>query len=110
MTLWLDAQLPPAIARWIAETLGLEAIALRDLGLRDADDRTIFDAARRQGIVLVSKDQDFVALVQRHGAPPKLVWVTCGNTSNDSLRDLFRSALPAALEQLGKGDDIVELG
>jgi len=59
--------------------------------------------------VLVSKDQDFVALVQRFGAPPKLVWVTCGNTSNEALRDLFRAALPAALEQLGKGDDVVEL-
>jgi predicted nuclease of predicted toxin-antitoxin system len=85
-------------------------VALRDLGLRDADDRSIFEAARKEAAVLVSKDQDFVALVQRHGPPPKLIWLTCGNTSNDALRLLFRSALPAALRQLDEGDDIVEIG
>ena len=38
MTIWVDAQLSPAIATWITNALGLEAIALRDLGLRDAED------------------------------------------------------------------------
>lgn len=41
MTIWVDAQLPPAIAAWITATYGMTALAVRDLGRRDADDRDI---------------------------------------------------------------------
>ena len=37
MKFWLDAQLPPALARYLAEAFGVEAQVVRDLGLRDAD-------------------------------------------------------------------------
>ena len=75
MTLWLDAQLPPQLASWIQQTLTINAIALRDLGLRDANDSAIFDAAKKANVVLISKNSDFVELVMRHGAPPKLNWL-----------------------------------
>jgi predicted nuclease of predicted toxin-antitoxin system len=42
MILWLDAHLPPSIALWITATFGVEAHAVRDLGLRDAKDSPIF--------------------------------------------------------------------
>jgi predicted nuclease of predicted toxin-antitoxin system len=45
MTIWVDAHLAPGIASWISSTLEIEAIALRDLGLRDAEDTEIFEAA-----------------------------------------------------------------
>ena len=31
MTIWVDAQLSPAIATWIGENFGIEARAARDL-------------------------------------------------------------------------------
>jgi predicted nuclease of predicted toxin-antitoxin system len=37
-TIWVDAHLSPAIATWIIDTFGVTAVALRDLGLRDAED------------------------------------------------------------------------
>lgn len=43
---WVDAQLSPALARWICETFQIEAQAVRDLGLRNAKDPVIFKAAR----------------------------------------------------------------
>ncbi|MGH8110482.1 MAG: DUF5615 family PIN-like protein [Rhodanobacteraceae bacterium] len=46
MKFWLNAQLPPQLAAWLAQRFRVEAIALRDLGLRDAADRRIFEAAR----------------------------------------------------------------
>jgi len=46
MTIWLDAQLPPSAAAWIQATFGVECRAVRDLGLRDAKDPQIFQAAR----------------------------------------------------------------
>ena len=110
MTLWLDAQLPPQLANWIQQTLSIHAIALRDLGLRDATDSAIFDAAKKANAVLISKDSDFVELVMRHGAPPKLIWLTCGNVSNAALQTLFNARLREAIQLLEGSEAIVELG
>ena len=72
-TIWIDAHLSPAIATWITSTFdGVIAIALRDLGLRDAEDPEIFEAAKTQGAIFMTKDSDFVDLVDRLG-PPALV-------------------------------------
>ena len=38
MIVWVDAQLPPALAVWLRETFALDAHAVRDVGLRDAAD------------------------------------------------------------------------
>jgi predicted nuclease of predicted toxin-antitoxin system len=40
--IWIDAQLSPAIASWINANFKVEAVALRDLGLRDSEDEDIF--------------------------------------------------------------------
>lgn len=38
MKLWIDAQLSPALAVWITENFSnIEATAIRELGLRDAE-------------------------------------------------------------------------
>jgi hypothetical protein len=51
MTLWLDAQLPPLLAAWInAQGWGIQAVAVREIGLRDASDPVIFQAARAAGM------------------------------------------------------------
>ena len=42
-----------------------DAKAVRELGLREADDRTIFDAARSAEAIVISKDVDFVGAVGR---------------------------------------------
>ena len=46
------------------------AFALRDVGLRDAEDLDIFKAAKAQGIIFITKDSDFADLVVRLGSPP----------------------------------------
>jgi predicted nuclease of predicted toxin-antitoxin system len=71
MILWIDAQLSPAIATWISRTLAIPAVALRDLGLRDATDREIFLAARRDKAIVMTKDRDFVRLLVDLGPPPR---------------------------------------
>jgi predicted nuclease of predicted toxin-antitoxin system len=65
MILWIDAQLSPALARWLSDTFGVTAHAVRDFGLRDAKDLPIFHAAREAGAVIVSKDSDFVLFSNR---------------------------------------------
>jgi predicted nuclease of predicted toxin-antitoxin system len=109
MTIWVDAHLSPAIATWITSTFETEAIALRDLGLRDAEDVDIFAAAQAQGAIVLTKDSDFVDLVERLGPPPQIIWLTCGNTSNAKLREILSKTLPKALELLAAGEALVEI-
>lgn len=59
-TIWIDAHLSPAIATWITNNFEVTAVALRDLGLRDAEDPEIFEAAKAQGVIFMTKDSDFV--------------------------------------------------
>jgi predicted nuclease of predicted toxin-antitoxin system len=110
MTIWIDAQLSPAIAKWITESFPVQAIALRDLGLRDATDRQIFAAAQQAGAVVMTKDSDFVELVNRYGAPPQVIWLTCGNTSNARLKQILTTALSQAIALLDAGEPLVEIG
>jgi predicted nuclease of predicted toxin-antitoxin system len=107
--IWVDAQLSPAVAGWINDSFGVEAHAVRDLGLRSAKDPEIFRAARHEGIVVMSKDSDFVDLVERLGPPPQILWVTCANTSNLWLKRVLATELPRALQLLGRGEQVVEI-
>ncbi|MCK9606593.1 MAG: DUF5615 family PIN-like protein [Methylomonas sp.] len=109
MIFWVAAQLPPNLADWLRWTFKVEAYALRELGLRDADDLEIFKRAQQEGIVLISKDSDFVELLLRQQPPPQLLWVTCGNTTNQRLQELFDEVFPKALQLLVEGHVVVEL-
>jgi predicted nuclease of predicted toxin-antitoxin system len=109
MKIWVDAQLPPTLANWLTVTFSLEASALRDVELRDAQDLEIFAAARVEQAVIMTKDSDFIDLVCRLGTPPQILWLTCGNVTNRNLRQLLAATLPNALEQLQQGEMIVEI-
>jgi predicted nuclease of predicted toxin-antitoxin system len=99
----------PAIAAWISSNYAVSAVAIRDLGLRDADDKEIFHAARQEKAVVMTKDSDFVLLLDKLGPPPQVIWVTCGNTSNARLKDVLTNTLPKALELLNLGEKLVEI-
>ena len=109
MTIWIDAQMSPAIAAWVSSNFAVSVVAIRDLGLRDAEDQEIFHAAKRAKVVVMTKDSDFVSLLDRLGAPPQVIWVTCGNTSNTRLKEILTSTLPKALELLDSGERLVEI-
>jgi predicted nuclease of predicted toxin-antitoxin system len=109
MIIWIDAQMSPAIAAWISSNFAVNVIAIRDLGLRDAEDKEIFEAARRENAIVMTKDNDFVLLLDRLGVPPQVIWVTCGNTSNARLKEILTNTLPKALELLQEGEELVEI-
>ncbi|MBX3747580.1 MAG: DUF5615 family PIN-like protein [Verrucomicrobiae bacterium] len=107
--IWLDAHLSPGIAQWIQESLGHDARALRDLGLRDADDEEVFDRARQAGAINLTKDKDFIDLVGRLGSPPAIIWLRCGNTSEAVLKRILADHLDEAFRFISKGDALVEI-
>jgi predicted nuclease of predicted toxin-antitoxin system len=109
MIFWIDAHLPPALAPWITQEFGIEAYSATYLGLRDADDITIFQAAREASAVVMTKDADFLELQMRLGTPPQIILVTLGNTTNRNMREILQKQMPIILEFLEKGEPIVEI-
>ena len=109
MTIWVDAQLSPSVAEWINQRFPYTAIAVRDVGHRDSEDIDIFRAARDANAVVMTKDQDFVTLLDRFGPPPQVIWLTCGNTSNINLKRILDQTLDQAITMLKSGEAIIEI-
>ena len=110
MKIWVDAQLSPAIAAWINRSFSkIQAASVRALGLRDATDAEIFQAAREAGTILMTKDADFMRLLEKHGTPPQVIWITCGNTSNARMREVLADAFPKVLALLDQGESLIEI-
>lgn len=110
MKLWLDEHLSPQLARWITAAFGIEAVHVRDLGLARARDRDVFEAARKADAVILTKDADFIGLLERLGPPPRVIWLTCGNLPNANMRLLFQAKLRTTIDVLESGEVIVEIG
>jgi predicted nuclease of predicted toxin-antitoxin system len=109
MIVWIDAQFSPAIAAWLTTTFYVDAIAVRDLKLRQAKDKEIFEAARLNTAIVMTKDSDFVLLLDRFGPPPQVLWVTCGNNSNARLKEILTGVFPKAIQLLQAGESLVEI-
>ena len=65
MNFWIDAQLPPSLAAWLSETFGVNATALRDIGLRDAKDTEITKLieARTPRLTFLTNSNDIFEVV-----------------------------------------------
>jgi len=109
LIVWLNAQLSPRLARGIEETFGVECFHVRDLGLRDAEDPEIFQKARDAGAVVMTKDEDFIRLVERNGSPPQVIWVTSGNMPNARFKSLLLKTFRDAMSLIASGETVVEI-
>jgi predicted nuclease of predicted toxin-antitoxin system len=90
---------------WLPQTFRVDAANLD----RRAQDIDIFSALRTPGEVIVTKDSDFLDIVARLGAPPQIVWVTCGNVTNAALQALFARTFQEVMNLLRAGAPIVEI-
>jgi predicted nuclease of predicted toxin-antitoxin system len=59
----VDANLSPRVAE-LLNAAGHDAIAVREVGLRDAPDNEILDHARADDRVVISHDTDFGSLLE----------------------------------------------
>lgn len=109
MTLWLDAQFPPRLTRWLITTFHVQAHALRDVGLQGASDSRIFDAAFEAGAVLVTKDHDFLELRRQKSRAPRIVFLRDGNIPNSRLKSIWLKIWPSIRGRLEMGEDLIVL-
>ncbi|MBI3911790.1 MAG: DUF5615 family PIN-like protein [Armatimonadetes bacterium] len=89
MRLLLDQNLPARLARALTD-LYPGSLHVWDVGLQSATDQAVWDYARGEGLVIVSKDSDFRQHSFLFGFPPKVVWIRLGNCSTKEIEQVLR--------------------
>lgn len=108
MKFLVDNQLPPALSRFLVSR-GLDCVHVLDVGLDEATDKEIWGYATAQGMILISKDEDFFYRSSCPGTAAPLVWVRLGNCRKQALLAAFDNALPQLIAALQAGNRVVEV-
>ncbi|MDP9839632.1 putative nuclease of putative toxin-antitoxin system [Neorhizobium huautlense] len=108
MRFLVDAQLPPALARWIVEQ-GHEARHVADCDLQSASDRQIWDYAVQNAAAIITKDEDFAQRRALTEMGPVVVWIRLPNARRKELLAWFEKAMPAILTALENDDTLIEV-
>lgn len=105
----IDAQLPPALTDWLAKR-GHEAshiIEREGLGVADA---SIWEIARAEHSVIVTKDRDFAIWASDRLARPQVVWLRLGNATRARLFEWLEPRWDRIEQELEGGATLVEVG
>ena len=70
-----------------------EAKQVRELGLENSTDLTIFEFAKLNDYIIVTFDADFCDFSNVKGFPPKIIWIRTGNTTTNNLEKLIRDKI-----------------
>ncbi len=89
MKLLFDENLSHNLARRVADIFPA-SIHVRDVGLKTAEDPLVWDFAKKNDFVIVSKDADMHDLSLLFGSPPKVIWLRLGNCSTTDVENLLR--------------------
>jgi predicted nuclease of predicted toxin-antitoxin system len=108
MRFLVDAQLPPALARWLAAN-GQTAEHVADRQLEAASDSAIWECALREAVAIITKDEDFAERKGLSDTGPAVVWIRLPNTRRRELLARFESVLPDILSALERGETLVEV-
>jgi predicted nuclease of predicted toxin-antitoxin system len=104
----IDGQLPPALAVRL-NAIGHGALHIYDVGLGNSGDSEIWERARDDGRVIITNDEDFVALADRESNGPAVLWVRVGNTTNRALWSALLPRLPEIVAAFESGERVVEV-
>jgi len=108
MRFLVDAQLPPGLAQFL-EKRGHEARAVRDVGLREAQDPAIWAFAVSRDWVVVTKDEGFAERALQAKVGPQILWLRIGNSTNRVVFTWLEPLLSTAITSLQSGQRLVEL-
>lgn len=102
LKLLFDQNLSHRLCRALADVFPETAHVSR-AGLDRADDDAIWKFARREGYAIVTMDADFPEIAALRGAPPKIIWLRCGNQPNNVVERILRDR--AGLIQTFESDE-----
>ncbi len=90
MKLLFDQNLSPHLVNYLSD-LYPGSNHVYPLGLDRVSDKEVWEYARREGFLVVTKDADFSDLCMLLGFPPKVVWIRRGNCKTSDIEALLRN-------------------
>jgi predicted nuclease of predicted toxin-antitoxin system len=90
MKLLLDENLSDKIIEKILD-LYPDSKHIKTVGLTNTDDVVIWEYAKANGFVIVSKDSDFHQRSLLYGHPPKFIYLRIGNCPTTQIVQILRS-------------------
>lgn len=94
MKLLFDQNLSHKLARRLTDIFP-DSTHVREVGLKEANDPVVWDYAKQESFMIVSKDADFHQRSFVFGFPPKVVWVQLGNCTTAEVEQMIRKNLVA---------------
>jgi predicted nuclease of predicted toxin-antitoxin system len=108
--LLLDENLSDRIISRIAD-LYPNSEHVKTLGLINTDDAIIWEYAKTNGFVIVSKDSDFHQRSLLYGHPPKFVYLRIGNCPTSKIVEILRGNFDTIIQFEGReSESILVLG
>ena len=104
----VDAQLPPALARFLTAK-GESAIHVMDKQMMESSDSEIWDLALQEGLIIITKDEDFQMRASVSTHFPTIIWVRLGNSSKKAILRFFEEKWELVKFELKNGASLVEL-
>ena len=89
MRLLFDQNLSPRLVNRLSD-LYPDSKHVYPLGLDREADKAVWEYARREGFLMVTKDADFSDLCILLGFPPKVIWIRRGNCKTSEIEMLLR--------------------
>ncbi len=108
MRFLVDAQLPPALARFL-EAAGHHAEHVYDIGMDAASDRAIWNYALQNNAAIITKDEDFVSLVSTSLNAPPVVWIRVGNIGKQALLSWIEPMMIRIITEIESGEKLIEI-
>ena len=91
LRLLFDENLPPRLVAQLSDVFP-GSLHVSECGLGSEADKSIWDFAKVEDLVIVSKDSDFHERSVLTGGPPKVIWLRVGNCSTHLIASLLRTA------------------
>ena len=89
MKLLFDENLSPKLPNRLSD-LFPNSLHVRDVGMKATTDSVVWDYAKENNFMIVSKDVDMHDLSLLLGNPPKVIWLRLGNCSTSQVENLLR--------------------
>ena len=90
MKLLLDENISLKLVKYLTDNFP-ESSHIDYLQMQGATDTNIWDFAKEQNYIIVSKDNDFRQRSFLFGFPPKVIWLSVGNGGTTIIKDILLS-------------------
>jgi len=89
MKLLFDQNLSPRLVEILNDVFP-EGVHMSQVGLSQASDEALWNYARANGMVICTKDTDFLDMSVLHAFPPKVIWLAHGDYTTSQVEALLR--------------------